>query len=91
MARTPETAGAAPSADATKRKPQVRKQGPRTVYVLFNEGTDPALISQFQGALSKLTMNGRALLDALKGGKQVPFLNLTIEVEPKDGGGDSAE
>ena len=67
---------------ATGNKPR-RPVGPRDVYILFNEGTDPAFVAQVQAAIANITMNGRALLRHLQGGAARPFLTYKVHVEPR--------
>ena len=72
---------AKPSATEAKAK---RVIGPRDVYLLFNEGTDPAFVKQVQERIGSITMNGRALLKHLQGGAAKPFLSYKVHVEARD-------
>ena len=78
MARTPNTAT---TGDKAKVK---RVVGPRDVYLLFAEGTDPAFVKQVQESISSITMNGRALLKHLQGGGAKPFLTYKVHVEARE-------
>lgn len=78
--------GKAPATAAAGEKAKAKRVvGPRTVFVIFKEGTDPALVEQMKSAVDTLTMNGRVLLRNLQGGNVRPFLSYTVHVEPKDG------
>lgn len=70
-----------PASTGAKAK---RVIGPRDVYLLFNEGTDPAFVKQVQASIGSITMNGRALLKHLQGGAAKPFLSYKVHVETKD-------
>lgn len=66
-----------------RKQAKPRAVGPRTVFMIFREGTDSAFVQQVEASIEKLTMNGRVLLDNLKGGKQRPFITSIVEVTPK--------
>jgi hypothetical protein len=59
--------------------------GPRDVYLLFAEGTDPEFVKQVQASIASITMNGRALLKHLQGGAAKPFLSYKVHVEAREG------
>lgn len=84
MSGTKNTAKpATATAETAKAK---RVVGPRDVYLLFNEGTDPAFVKQVQESIGSITMNGRALLKHLQGGAAKPFLTYKVTVESKGTG-----
>jgi hypothetical protein len=74
MARTPKSADGSP-------KP-ARPVGPKTLYIVFPHGTDPATVEAVRNA--QVTFNGRVLLKALAGGSPAPFLTFTIEAEKRN-------
>lgn len=87
MADTRKNAASTNAAEKAKAK---RVVGPRDVYLLFNEGTDPAFVKQVQESIGSITMNGRALLKHLQGGAAKPFLSYKVHVEARETG-DKAE
>lgn len=79
-------------APTTGEKAKVKRVvGPRTVFVIFKEGTDSALVEQMKARVETLTMNGRVLLKNLQGGNVRPFLSYTVHVEPKGEGDKEGE
>ncbi len=75
MARTPRDPNAAPAAK--------RDVGPKTLYLIFKPGTDPALVDQLKDAMGAVTMNSRALIKNLQGGSPAPFLSFQVEAEKR--------
>lgn len=73
---------------ADPNKP-VRKQGPRTLYMVFPEGTAPEILAAAKSA--KLTFNGRKFLESLAGGEApAPFVMFKIDVAAKGDAGEAA-
>lgn len=75
-----------PNAPAKAKRPI----GPRTVFLVFKEGTDPAVVNAAKDALEEVTLNSRTLLKMLTGGNLKPFLQYKVQVEARDGGDDTA-
>ncbi len=79
MARTPKT-----SADGSVKP--ARPVGPKTLYIVFAPGTDPAVVEAAKAAIQNVTFNGRVLLAALQGGTPAPFLTYKIASELRNKG-----
>jgi hypothetical protein len=71
----PKTAG--------EKRPAAKRTAPveRTLYVVFQPGTDPEFIKQVKESIRTLTGNGRVVIDAFRQGDQMPILPLTVDVE----------
>ncbi len=80
MARPAKT-----NVDGTPAK-AARPVGPKTLFLIFNPGTDPALVDAFKANLASVTMNGRSLIKALQGGTPSPFLSYTVQAEKRGAG-----
>ena len=75
MARAPKDPSAAPAAK--------REVGPKTLYLIFNPGTDPAIVDAFKANVAVVTMNSRALIKNLQGGTPAPFVSFQVEAEKR--------
>lgn len=75
MARTPRDPSAAPAVK--------REVGPKTLYLIFQPGTDPALVDAFKASMAVVTMNSRALIKNLQGGSPAPFVSFQVEAEKR--------
>jgi hypothetical protein len=70
---------------ATGEKKAVRPVGPKSLFLIFKPGTDPAFVREVSDAIGEVTMNGRALIRALSGGQASPFLTYKVEAEKRGG------
>ncbi|CAB4150455.1 hypothetical protein UFOVP568_31 [uncultured Caudovirales phage] len=69
------------NADGT---PVVKREiGPKTLYLIFQPGTDPALVDAFKASMAVVTMNSRALIKNLQGGSPAPFVSFQVEAEKR--------
>jgi tripartite-type tricarboxylate transporter receptor subunit TctC len=84
MARRSSTP-AAPTVDAEGNPiaPVARKQGPRTVYVVFKPDTDKEVIQAFQAALQEVSISRNAVFAAVQkasmDGKITPFVSYQVK------------
>ena len=64
-----------------------RVLGPRTIYVMFKEGTPQDVVNAAREHIQTLTMNGRVILDRMGSGQPIPpFLKYTVEVKERASG-----
>ena len=68
---------------ATGEKKVARPVGPKSLFLIFKPGTDPAFVQQVSASIGEVTMNGRALIRALSGGQTAPFLTYKVEAEKR--------
>lgn len=74
---------ASKNATATSEKKVTRPVGPKNLYLIFKPGTPADFVQQVRDAIGDVTMNSRALIRALQGGTQAPFLTYTVEAEKR--------
>ena len=69
------------NADGT---PAVKREvGPKTLFLIFKPGTDPAFVDGVKNSMAAVTMNSRALIKNLQGGNPAPFLSFVVEAEKR--------
>lgn len=81
----PSVAGGSP---ASKPKRQARPQGPRTLYLILQNGTDPAA---FRAQIQQATFNGRAVLNSIEGGATPAIVKLKVESGKRNSSGGEEE
>ena len=75
-----------PATPGAKEKAK-RVLGPRTIYVMFKEGTPQDVVNAAREHIQTLTMNGRVILDRMGSGQPIPpFLKYTVEVKERASG-----
>lgn len=83
MAKSPNAANGASNAPGQNKVRKARPQGPRTLYLILQDGIDPV---QFRSQIKQATFNGRVVLRSIEGGAQPSVVKLTVETDKRSEG-----